>query len=1201
MARYLITIFAIAAIILASAGSAGAASPSASIVSPSSPVEADMLERLEFIIRGSDGDGDLLLCEMYVDGAFKGRAYFESPADGATASFTYAFGTPGTHTVGAIPLDNAKNYGAGVTWTVEVTNHRRSLELTVLTYNTHLFEDSILECACRCGEITGVCTWDLLNYQDEIRRTEIISKIIEYGADIVALQEVWAKCWQQSFISDLLSTYPYSYNWDSSCLCGEACFGSSLWDCLYGYLNAIKHCRFDGCEAERKTLGNGLVLLSKWPLSDVEFERFPVFEHCSIGACEVWSDKGVLTATVDIGGPIRIGISHALTGPDDEKSKWDTNYFGTANASFQLNGETYIFGLDSDSKGHILQIEDYGRCWDEKAQKYNHGAGWKHIDTGTCTWGSEYDIVASFELDGHPYLFGLNNSNEGRITRINDDPSTGWTHLHAGNWGYDCISVTSFELDGHPYLFGVDDSNSAHIRRINDDPSTGWTETATDTWPSEYAAITSFDMNGHPYIFTHDGDQGHIRRINDDPCKGWSDTATDTWSSESADITSFELGGHPYIFSHGNTINTGRISRINDDPCTGWTDTYEGPRDENLTAWYQFEDNPFNSSINNYHGELYGDPTYSTDSREGGHSIELDGVDDYVSVGPVGISGSTPVTIAGWVKATKPADQIPGWRNVFGFTGPASDFTHFDIQCSNNSDDYCIHAFGWYANIAGLDQEWHHLAATYDGNEKKTWYHNGALIGTHDGGIVIEGNLQIGKREDIEASCFPGLVDDVRIYNRALAHGEITELAGWGDIPVFEMDGHPYLFALSSNCCGQETVSPGCRPRPGEVYLKRINDDPNTGWENVYQLEDIKIIRDETVVDDDGPPAIMMGDFNIHTEKYGIMDELFHKVGAVDAYAEIHGPGVGGETINWYENGLMQHFWPEVDLLDPHLVARIDYVYVKQTGGGRRLVPTEARVIREWKYGDDHMDLSDHYPLLVKFEMYPGGCTARMKGDLNCDRLINFADLSILGSAWMSEPNDAAWDPACDISDPADDLIDTKDVDAFSQVWLTMPPVHNVTQGTWYGFIQTAINDAQNGDEIEVAAGTYYEAINFKGKAITLRSTNPSDPCVVAETVIDGGGYYHVVKCVSGEDVSTVLNGFTITGGDANGPTGINKCGGGMYCENSSPTVTNCMFIVNFAVDGGGMFNYNSDPNVTNCTFSDNSSGSRGGGMFNDQ
>ncbi len=58
--------------------------------------------------------------------------------------------------------------------------------------------------------------------------------------------------------------------------------------------------------------------------------------------------------------------------------------------------------------------------------------------------------------------------------------------------------------------------------------------------------------------------------------------------------------------------------------------------------------------------------------------------------------------------------------------------------------------------------------------------------------------------------------------------------------------------------------------------------------------------------------------------------------------------------------------------------------------------------------------------------------------------------------------------------------------------------------------IQDAIDAAMDGDEIVVAEGTYLEAIDFLGKAITVRSTDPADPVVVANTIIDGTGFFHV-------------------------------------------------------------------------------------------
>ncbi len=141
--------------------------------------------------------------------------------------------------------------------------------------------------------------------------------------------------------------------------------------------------------------------------------------------------------------------------------------------------------------------------------------------------------------------------------------------------------------------------------------------------------------------------------------------------------------------------------------------------------------------------------------------------------------------------------------------------------------------------------------------------------------------------------------------------------------------------------------------------------------------------------------------------------------------------------------------------------------------------------------------------------------------------------------------------------------------------------------------IQAGIGAAMNGDEVVVAQGEYFENINFLGKAITVRSTDPTDAGVVMATIINGGGSGSVVTCDSSEGSDTVLSGFVITNGNASN-------GGGMYNLFSSPTVTNCTFSGNSATGtGGGMYNTGGNPNVTNSTFSGNSAGSNGGGMFN--
>ncbi|MBN2019515.1 MAG: right-handed parallel beta-helix repeat-containing protein [Sedimentisphaerales bacterium] len=88
---------------------------------------------------------------------------------------------------------------------------------------------------------------------------------------------------------------------------------------------------------------------------------------------------------------------------------------------------------------------------------------------------------------------------------------------------------------------------------------------------------------------------------------------------------------------------------------------------------------------------------------------------------------------------------------------------------------------------------------------------------------------------------------------------------------------------------------------------------------------------------------------------------------------------------------------------------------------------------------------------------------------------------------------------------------------------------------------------------------------------------------------------YHVVKGAEG----AVLDGFTITGGKANG-SGDDRYGGGMFNSGCSPTVMHCFFSGNSSSNyGGSMCNRNCVcPIVMNCTFSGNSSGF-GGGIAN--
>ena len=94
---------------------------------------------------------------------------------------------------------------------------------------------------------------------------------------------------------------------------------------------------------------------------------------------------------------------------------------------------------------------------------------------------------------------------------------------------------------------------------------------------------------------------------------------------------------------------------------------------------------------------------------------------------------------------------------------------------------------------------------------------------------------------------------------------------------------------------------------------------------------------------------------------------------------------------------------------------------------------------------------------------------------------------------------------------------------------------------------------------------------------------------------------YQVLRTV-GTDATVVLDGFTITAGEANNLDcwdPVLYWGAGLYAEHASPTVNNCTFVENAAVTGMGMFSIHGEPTITNCTFASNELYSTGSALDN--
>ena len=198
------------------------------------------------------------------------------------------------------------------------------------------------------------------------------------------------------------------------------------------------------------------------------------------------------------------------------------------------------------------------------------------------------------------------------------------------------------------------------------------------------------------------------------------------------------------------------------------------------------------SSGNNNRGILTNDPTWVDGKR--GKAINFDGSNDYVNAGSGSSLDNLPaITFSAWIYPRAQGTRLfvtnrgnpesSGWRFAFDSATAGSmrftvDYSTTDLVTRNNSPD---------ANSVAPLNKWTHIAVTWNGSATATnvkIYFNGVganSYSTANGvGDRVDDNAQnliIGHNEALTSNGgFNGLIDEVRVYNRALSAAEIQAL-----------------------------------------------------------------------------------------------------------------------------------------------------------------------------------------------------------------------------------------------------------------------------------------------------------------------------------------------------------------------------------------------------------------------------------------
>jgi RHS repeat-associated protein len=259
-----------------------------------------------------------------------------------------------------------------------------------------------------------------------------------------------------------------------------------------------------------------------------------------------------------------------------------------------------------------------------------------------------------------------------------------------------------------------------------------------------------------------------------------------------ANVTTFSNTGlavgtmyHYQVRAYNATGNSAYSNKANTSTLTQGS----GP-----IAWWKLDNNALDGSGNGIHGTLIGSPAFALDSKEGSHSLTLNGSSQYVDLGTPSLFpvGNAPRTLAAWAKTTTTAS---GDRIIVAYGSNANSQAFYLAQ---NGTSLVVGGFSNNVTVTNIWSVgvWRHISMTYDGVTARIYVDGTLVTTTNKAWNTVLTRAYIG-RHVTNNNYWNGNVDDVRLYDRVLSGLEVQALASAG----------PQLPAAPSNLTATATSS----------------------------------------------------------------------------------------------------------------------------------------------------------------------------------------------------------------------------------------------------------------------------------------------------------------------------------------------------------------------------------------------------------
>jgi len=261
----------------------------------------------------------------------------------------------------------------------------------------------------------------------------------------------------------------------------------------------------------------------------------------------------------------------------------------------------------------------------------------------------------------------------------------------------------------------------------------------------------------------------------------------------------------------------------------------------NLVAYWNFDSingwEAFDSSGNELNA--YVGRALSGVAGKKGACLLFDGVNSYTAVNDnslLDFGTSDSFSISAWVKLN---NDIKDWRVIVGKANNSS-LDGYILRHSQNGNlsmmveekdgDYQSNAI---ANQDYRDGKWHHVVGVIDRqNEINVIYVDGYKKGESSiinlGSLVNNYNLNIGSLEQSGGASFSGLIDEVKIYNKALSLSEIQQLYGQQIYPhgsLLQVNGSYKVYYINSK--GEKDW----------IINEEVFEMYNNKWEDIIKVD----------------------------------------------------------------------------------------------------------------------------------------------------------------------------------------------------------------------------------------------------------------------------------------------------------------------------------------------------------------------------